>query len=228
MENHKPFKPAPRRKLVDEVLEQLQHKIFSGQFKPGDRLPTEPALMEMFAVGRSTVREAVKILVHAGVLQVRHGDGTYIKAVEPPERSAKAQKKYDVRQIQEVRKMLDMQICELAVIHRNEDHLVLMRSHVDQRKQALESGNYADYVEADTDFHFALAEATENELLIDLYRDFCTILKEYLSHLIVKDIRQYDDSTVIHEQLLQAIADRNAEKAKLLTLENLKGGLELA
>jgi len=217
------LKAIPRRKLVDEILEQLQNRIFSGQFKPGDKLPTETELMEQFSVGRSTVREAVKILVHAGVLQVRHGDGTYIKAVEFPESSLKTQKKYDEQHIYQVRKMLDMQICELAVINRTEEDLTTMRTYLNQRNKELDSGNYARYVEADILFHFAIAQSTKNELLIDLYQDFCTILQAYLSNLIVQDVRQYDDSTVIHEQLLEAIQERNVEKAKLLTLENLKG-----
>ncbi|WP_042159567.1 FadR/GntR family transcriptional regulator [Paenibacillus gorillae] len=222
MSNNEGFKAVPKRKLVDEILEQLQNSIFSGQFKPGDKLPTEIELMEQFSVGRSTVREAVKILVHAGVLQVRHGDGTYIKSVELPESYLKTAKKYREQHIYEVRKMLDLQICEIAVANRTEKDLENMQAYLDQRKKALDSGNYADYVEADLHFHFAIAQSTQNELLVDLYRDFCTILKEYLSHLIVQDVRQYDDSTPIHEQLLQAIKDRNTERAKLLILENLK------
>ncbi|WP_040949410.1 FadR/GntR family transcriptional regulator [Gorillibacterium massiliense] len=216
------FKPVQKRKLVDEILEQLQNKIFSGQFKPGDKLPTETELMEQLSVGRSTVREAVKILVHAEVLQVRHGDGTYIKSVKHPESYLKSAKRYNEQHIYEVRKMLDMQLCEIAVANRTEEDLEKMQTYLTQRKKALDSGNYADYVEADVYFHFALAQSTQNELFIDLYRDFCAILKKYLSNLIVKDIRQYDDSTVIHEQLLLAIRERNVEEAKLLTLENLK------
>jgi hypothetical protein len=58
----KSFSKVSRRKLVDEVLERLQEKIFSGEYEVGDRLPTEPQLMEELGVGRSTLRESIKIL----------------------------------------------------------------------------------------------------------------------------------------------------------------------
>lgn len=222
MEKKKRLKTAPKRRLVDTVLERFQNSIFSGQYQVGDKLPTETELMKQFSVGRSTVREAVKILTHAEILEVRHGAGTFVKSAGLPKGYSMLQKDYPLQHIYEVRKMLDLQVCELAVVNRTEEDIEKMQCYLKQRKEALDSGNYSEYVEADVKFHYAVARSTKNELLMDMYDAFCSTLKEYLSHLIVKDIRHYDDSTLIHNQLLSAIKEKSAEKAKYLTLMNLK------
>jgi len=69
------FQTLNRTKLVDEVVIQLQKTISSGGLKYGEKIPTEPELMEQFGVGRSTIREAVRVLVHAGLLEKNKGSG---------------------------------------------------------------------------------------------------------------------------------------------------------
>lgn len=136
--NKQSFSKVPRRKLVDEVLEQLQHKIFSGKYQVGDQLPTEPQLMEELGVGRSTLREAVKILVHANILEVKQGKGTRIKSLNFTEDSFEARlKNADIDHINEARKMLDLQVAILAANRRTEEDLLKMKGHLDKRKKSL-------------------------------------------------------------------------------------------
>lgn len=67
-----------KKSLADMVAEQLRQQITEGVYAIGDKIPTEPELMKMFKVGRSSVREAVKLLVNMGVVQVRQGAGTFV------------------------------------------------------------------------------------------------------------------------------------------------------
>lgn len=67
-----------KKSLADMVAEQLRRQITEGVYTIGDKLPTEPALMKTFKVGRSSIREAVKLLVNMGVVQVRQGAGTFV------------------------------------------------------------------------------------------------------------------------------------------------------
>src|SRR5581483_4829284 len=76
--------PIRRQALVDQVLSYLQQQIASGTFPVGSKLPTEPELMAQLAVGRSTLREAMRVLAHMGLVDVRPGDGTYVRT-PPPE-----------------------------------------------------------------------------------------------------------------------------------------------
>jgi DNA-binding FadR family transcriptional regulator len=217
------FKMVTRRKLVDEVLEQLRNKIVAGHYKSGDRMPTEPELMNQFGVGRSTVREAVKILVHADILEVKQGAGTFVKSPDNAgSQLEKTMREAGMQHIYEVRKMLDLEVSTLAAARRTDRDLRNMRTMLDQRNKALQSGSYSKFVESDIAFHLAIAEATHNELLIEMYRTFSGALRGVLSQLIV-DVNLFDDSTSIHEQLYEAIVNQNGEEARMFTLLNLKG-----
>ena len=215
------FSAVPRRKLVDQVLEQL-HDALDHHYRPGDRMPTEPELMEMLGVGRSTIREAVKILVHAGMLEVRQGDGTYVRS-RPSDSDSLEQRllRAETVHITEVRSMMDAQAARLASERRTDTDLERMKQLLEERKKALEVGNYAAYVDYDVEFHCSIAEASHNPVLIDLYRAFCSALRGELSHLIV-DTQHYEDRSELHEQLLQAIANRDADTAIRLSLANLE------
>lgn len=113
MTNHSSsFSKVTGRKLTDEIIEQLKNKIFSGAYKVGDRLPPEPQLMEEFAVGRSTLREAIKVLVHAEILEVKQGKGTRILSLEWPNGTSFNQQlqQADMKDIYEARAMLDQEV----------------------------------------------------------------------------------------------------------------------
>src|SRR6266566_2559656 len=75
--------PVRRQALVDQVLDYLQQQITTGTFPVGSKLPTEPELMAQLAIGRSTLREAMRVLVHMGLVDVRAGDGTYVCTPSP-------------------------------------------------------------------------------------------------------------------------------------------------
>lgn len=215
------FKAITRRKLVDEVLDQMQTLIRSGQYKSGDKLPPEPELMKLLAVGRSTVREAVKVLTHAGLLEVRQGDGTYIRS-SSSNLAAVSQTltPNNYAQMLEARGILEIEVTRLAAIRRTDGDLEIMRSLLNQRNDALEKGRYAEYVEADIAFHIAVAQAGKNEVLLEMYKVVAESLKEMLSQLIL-DTRQYQDNTAYHEAVYAAIAAGNSEEARQHAIRNL-------
>ncbi|GJM70628.1 hypothetical protein HMSSN036_28440 [Paenibacillus macerans] len=142
------------------MLDQIQTLIRSGRYKSGDKLPPEPELMKLLAVGRSTVREAVKVLTHAGLLEVRQGDGTYIRASSAGLAAVSqtlTPKNY--AHILEARRILEIEVTGLAALRRTNADLEAMRCFLDQRNEALEKGRYAEYVEADISFHIAVTQA---------------------------------------------------------------------
>ncbi|WP_018751826.1 FadR/GntR family transcriptional regulator [Paenibacillus sanguinis] len=215
------FKAIPRRKLVDEVLDQMQRLIQSGHYKSGDKLPPEPELMKLLAVGRSTIREAVKVLTHAGLLEVRQGDGTYIRSVSSNLKGVSqtiTPKNYT--QVMEARRILEIELAGLAAVRRTTSDLTLMRSALDQRQEALEKGHYTEYVEADIFFHITVAEAGKNEILLEMYKVVVESLKEMLSQLLL-DTRQYEDNTAYHEALYNSIVNQNSEEAKQAAAQNI-------
>jgi len=225
--NHKnSFSKVPRRKLVDEVLEQLQERIFSGDYNVGDRLPPEPQLMEELGVGRSTLREAIKVLVHAGILEVQQGQGTHIISLSPIENSFEKQlKDANIEHIYEARRMLDKEVSRLAAKRRNEEDLLEIKGYLNKRNRALQKGNYVEYIDADIDFHLSIAKASKNQVLLDLYQSFVPVLRHILNPLILNKALNkinYEDNPEIHEKLFLAILNQNAEDAQKYVTENLE------
>ncbi|WP_422424737.1 FadR/GntR family transcriptional regulator [Bacillus sp. PSXD-155] len=215
------FSKVTRRKLVDEVLEQLQERIFSGEYQVGDRLPTEPQLMEELGIGRSTLREAIKILVHAGILEVRQGQGTHIISLSPSQNSFENRlQNANIDHVFEARLMLDKEVSILAAKRRNEEDLLHLKSYLNKRNQTLQDGNYVEYIEADIQFHLSIAKASKNQVLLDLYQSFVPALRHILSQLIL-NTTNYQDNSVIHEKLFLAILNQNVEEAQKYSIQNL-------
>ena len=75
---HAIFKKVNNSSVVDDIIDQLVASIISGSLKPGDKIPTEAILMEQMHVGRNSVREAIKVLVSYGILEIRRADGTFV------------------------------------------------------------------------------------------------------------------------------------------------------
>jgi DNA-binding FadR family transcriptional regulator len=219
----KSFSKVSHRKLVDEVLECLQEKIFSGEYAVGDRLPTEPQLMEELGVGRSTLRESIKILVHAGILEVRQGHGTRIVSLSMVQDSfEKRLQNANIDHVYEARNMLDKEVAMLAAKRRDEEDLyLLLKGYLNKRKNALNEGNYLEYIDADIQFHLSIAKASKNQVMLDLYQSFVPVLRHILTQLIL-NTNDYQDNSVIHEKLFQAISNQNAEKAQTYAIQNLE------
>ena len=162
-----------RPPLVEEITAKLRELIHSGEWPLQQRIPAEPELMAGLGVSRGTLREAIKALAHSGMLEVRRGDGTYVRATS--EISGAAQRMYqDHTQVHilEVRVGLDTQAARLAARHATEDDVAAMRELLAQRSDAWQGGDFAGWAQADWDFHVLVAQASANPLLHELYVSF--------------------------------------------------------
>ncbi|MBP1990953.1 FadR/GntR family transcriptional regulator [Paenibacillus eucommiae] len=217
------FQTLNRPKLVDDVVVQLQKKISSGEIQHGEKIPTEPELMEQFGVGRSTVREAVRVLVHAGLLEKKQGFGTYLIAspvIQEP--LANRLRRAEILEVYEVRKMLELEIAKLAAERRDQEDLDQMRSHLEIRSQALEKGDTQAYLKADVDFHLSVAVASKNAVVIDLYRTFSAVLLDALHKLTNEQRDEHDPHVLFHENLYEAIKAKDGSAAVHWTMQNLE------
>jgi len=205
------------RKLVDLVLIELKRRIVSREFSLGDRLPSEFELMTEYGVGRSTVREAVKILVHAGLLKIQHGQGTFVVYNEDEVSDDLS----SGENINETRIILEQAIVKLAVERRTEDDLIKLRLYLDQRNDELQKGNYSAYIREDLAFHLAVAKATHNNTLADLYHVFSKSLEIHLNQFLL-NIPNYSDNTMIHEKIYRAIVEQNAQEAVYWVTANIE------
>lgn len=202
-----------RISLADEVANKIREQIVSGKLQPGQQLPTESELTQTFGVGRSTLREAVKILVHSGLLRVQQGLGMFVEANRSlREPFAQRLQRVSNSDLDEVRRILEVKIAEKAAQVRTKADIQKIKKHLDDRKLASEEGRLEAAVEADIAFHTAIALASKNEILLELYQSLATHLKKWFIEL-------YDDTTVfrqtnkLHEQLFDSIVQQDPKKA---------------
>lgn len=220
------FKNIERKKLGDQVIHQLQEKISLGELKPGEKIPTETELMTLFGVGRSTVREAVRVLAKAGLLEVRQGDGTYVldrtNNLEPLEHRLR---RASILEVYEVRRALELEIAKLAARRRSEEDLLAMRESLAKRREARRVNDKRSYVDADLLFHLAIAAASKNSVLTDLYFSFSNTVRDALDKLI-SDQELHKNQISIHEQLLAAIEQQDEQAAVYWAAQNLDKTME--
>lgn len=167
------IRPAPTRKrsisLAQEVMNDLATRIRAGQYQPGQKLPTEPELMAEQGVSRTVVREAMSRLQAAGLVETRHGVGTFALAPAAPMLDwTTVVTIRDVLAMLELRISLETEAAGLAAMRRTEAQLERIREAVAAFEEGVRKGERS--IEADFQFHLQIALATHNRYFEDFYR----------------------------------------------------------
>jgi DNA-binding FadR family transcriptional regulator len=205
-----PLAAATPHSLVDQAIEGMRALLASGEWAVGTRIPPEPVLGAELGVGRNTVREAVRALAHAGVLDVRRGDGTYVAA--PNEVTALMRRQLartELGHLLEVRLAIENQAAALAAMRRTKRDLQTMERALKRRSAAVAAQDVAAFVDADTDFHLGVVDAAHNPLLRQLYDGFVDTLRASLE--LPAD--GADHLCADHDALLAAIREQDPAAA---------------
>ncbi|MEV4410467.1 FCD domain-containing protein [Catellatospora sp. NPDC049609] len=201
-----------RQGLVPQVIEQLRTQIATGEWPVGSRIPTEPDLVAALGVGRNTVREAVRALVHAGVLECRQGSGTYVTAThELTGVVARRLAAAEIAEAIEVRRAFEVEAARLAAVRRTPADLAALDQLLARREQLWRAGDAAAFVAADADLHVAIVAAAHNAMLAELYASFGGAMRASLSQQIGETLTP--DKYVEHDDLVEAIRAGDPERA---------------
>lgn len=138
-----PLATTHRTGLVDQVIEQMRQAISSGEWPVGQRIPAEPDLVGALGVGRNTVREAVRALAHAGVLEVRQGDGTFVRATSELSGAVRRLVGDELREVLQVRRALEVEGSRLAALRRTPEELHRLEALLTERDTASARQNSA-------------------------------------------------------------------------------------
>ncbi len=227
------FKPVESKTLAEAVAEQLMAMIAKGQLKQGDRLPTEPELMEQFNVGRSTLREAVKSLVVAGLLETRRSSGTFVSESYTDYLSQRLNwdmvfSKQELRHIIEIRCALEEQAAALAAERATDAEIEKLAQLIEAIRDMSLGPEKA--IEHDIAFHLAVAEASHNPMLFNLVLNIRQLLHGYIKSGYTRrgygNQAEADEIANLHRPVVEAIRARRpdeAKKAMRVHLENTTG-----
>jgi GntR family transcriptional regulator, transcriptional repressor for pyruvate dehydrogenase complex len=212
---------------VSQVAEQLEHAILCGEFMAGDLLPSERELSAQLGVSRSVVREALGRLGSLGLIRSVHGSGTRVEAPNDRQVTLGYQRllhrpDFRLEHLAEIRLPLETTIAALAALHRTAEHLKRMR----QTQKILGSSRRSldQYVQADLDFHTALADASGNPV-------FHVVLAPILQ-LLIESRRQtlgrYGVEIAFrhHGQILAAVESADVEAARRAMREHIEANFQ--
>ena len=206
-----PLVTTKRTGLVDQVIAQMRALVSSGEWPLGQRIPPEAELVTALGVGRNTVREAVRALSHAGLFEVRQGDGTFVRATSELSGAVGRLCGAELRQILEVRRALEVESARLAAGARTDDDLGELDTLLDEREKAIRAADREQVADTDTRFHLRLVEAAHNPVLLELYRGISEAVQSSVATMFDADAPF--DQHVSHTELLIAVRDGDPVRA---------------
>ena len=228
---------APRvrrpRGLVFEIVDNLAGNIRQGQIKEGDKLPTEAEIMARFDVSRTVVREAISKLQASGLVETRHGIGTFV--IAPPETGnfKIAAEDFatvaDVIALLELRISLETEAAGLAAQRRTAGNLAQLEAALDGFKAAIE--NDQDAVPSDFQFHMEVARSTGNQHFADLMTYLGTMIiprtrVNTLQNAPEGRLRYLQRVHAEHESIFAAIRQQDSESARAAMRTHLSNSRE--
>lgn len=222
------YKKIKPRKIYEQVAEELLLNIKNGDLKPGDKLDSVWQLAENFQVGRSAIREALSALRAMGLIEMRQGEGTFVREFDPsmislPITTAVLMKKEDIENLLEVRKVLEVGASGAAASKRTEEDLINMKNILEKMLNSVGDEELGE--KADFQFHLAVAKASQNPLLVGLMNNVGEMMLQSMREtrrvwLYSKETtsqRLYDE----HMQIYKAIEAMDVRRAQDLMISHL-------
>ncbi|MGI5900144.1 MAG: FadR/GntR family transcriptional regulator [Christensenellales bacterium] len=214
------LRPIPNRSVVDRVIDRITDAIISGQYAPGEKIPTEDQLAAMLGVARNSVREAVKVLVSLGVLEIRRAEGTFVtegtrsELFNPMLYGVIAQKS-GLADLIEMRRVLEEGVTRLAIEKGTDEDMNKIAKQAETFIAALESKPY-DYdriMQCDINFHKSIEDACHNSLLPNI----CQVITRLTVPSRMETLRRGLEGGNLqyfidcHKMLAQVVTTRNED-----------------
>ncbi|HLZ59688.1 MAG TPA: FadR/GntR family transcriptional regulator [Ktedonosporobacter sp.] len=219
------YSPIQSGKVYEQVAEQIEKRILSGELRNGDRLPTERELAEQFHVSRTAVREAMKSLAQKGLVDMKPGRGTLV--IDGTSQAMKHSLNLMLKvgdsglteNLVEVRSILEPEIAALAALRATEEHILALHDAVAIMDASLQDADA--YIEADNNFHRALAEGAQNILILALVDSIVNLLSEQRKRIFTVPGGP-ERGQVHHKLILAAVARQDAEAARIAMQSHLQ------
>lgn len=226
MENPKSlFLPIRTKRAFEEISDQIRELIYTGTFKPGDKLLSEREFANQFKTGRMVVREALRTLEQSGLIYIKHGSlgGAYIKSPDTKTiiKSISDMMKVGnvtLRELTEARLGIELVVLEFVIKRIDENHMNLLKKSIENSEKELLRGKRA--TEEYLNFHILLAKSTENSIFEMMIESISDVTKSFL--LLLKPNMEYIHRVLTyHKEIYEAIKDKNLNRAKKKMEEHL-------
>jgi GntR family transcriptional regulator, transcriptional repressor for pyruvate dehydrogenase complex len=211
------YTPIQSERLYEQIVQQIEQRIVSGELKVSDQLPSERELAEQFGVSRTAVREAIKTLHEKGLVEILVGRGTFIANGTPDvvrhtlDLLMKVDSTKGFLNLVELREIMEPDIAALAATRITDEYIGAMQEAMDKMEAAMD--NVEEFVEADLDFHLALAEATQNPIIPALLDPIIELMREQrILITIIKGVAQHGQYN--HKIIIDAVKRGDPDAAR--------------
>jgi GntR family transcriptional repressor for pyruvate dehydrogenase complex len=210
------FEPVRKTKVYEQVAHQLQSYIRSGRLKPGDKLPPERELAEMFHVSRDSLRDGIRALELVGLVEPRQGEGNVVhepsaNSLINPLTAILMNQRDVVGDLLEFRRMIEPTLAGRAAKNASPEDLAYMEDIVQRQKEKVDRGELA--IDEDSEFHYAIARAAKNSVVLKVLDVFMDLLRESREKSLQVQGR-LQKSLDGHRQILHAIQRRDSASAE--------------
>ena len=213
------FKKIKNKSVVQTVVDSITKAIIAGDLKPGDKIPTEMELAESFGVGRNSIREAIKILVYYGVLEIRRAEGTFVCdgfnkiMIDPMVYGVILHQSQDYVNLMELREMMEVGVMRLAIVKYSEEDLNKLGEKLQVLKEEIEKGpsNVENVFIADNVFHDTVSEMGHNPI-VDRINNVVREMTYKMRYSSVKNMLESgrgEELYKAHEKIYKKICDRD-------------------
>ncbi|MEM6527320.1 MAG: FadR/GntR family transcriptional regulator [Chloroflexota bacterium] len=220
------FQSIQQPSVVDQITQTIRDALIRGELSPGQKLPSEPELARQLGVGRSAVREALKVLQAIGVVESRRGSGTYV--VEEPSDRMLNPLSFAIllgtnvsSELIELRVMIEIGYCELAASQATAADM----QKIEQAARALETAvSHADHehlAQLDLNFHYAILEATHNPLVQKIGRAVEELFFSSISNNF-KEVQNVEQAVAAHRDIITALHSHDLHQIRTAIVDSLK------
>ena len=218
-------KPIKKVRVGEQVFQQMKGLLISGEWRPGDKLPSETELAEQFGISRITVRQALQRLSALNLIETRLGEGSFVKTVEIDQPldnlisiaylGTKTQS-----QVLEFRTILEVASAGLAAIRAGDEDLLLLQENLSHMKAIAAQKDDDAFSDLDLEFHTAIGQITKNPLIIRTNSILRDVLEPSMKEVIQR--MGYETALRYHAQIIDAIRQKDSALAEDLMRKHIE------
>lgn len=217
------IKPIRKVNVSEQVFEQLKNLLLRGEWKPGEKMPSENELAQMFGVSRITVRQALQKLNVLGMVETRLGEGSFVRESDPGDSMnallpAMMFNQDSLYQVEEFREIVEVESVKLAVLRAEQEDIVQLGKIYGKMQQSV--GKPKEFGAVDLEFHMKLGQMTRNALVMKTQDILHSTLLEARDDIVER--MGYEPGLYYHAQLLEAIEQRDSRRARQIMKEHLR------
>ncbi|MEF7612349.1 FadR/GntR family transcriptional regulator [Aquincola sp. MAHUQ-54] len=223
------FEPIQTRRTFEEICERIRERVSSGELKPGDKLPAERDLAQQLGVGRNALREALRSLEIAGIVELRKGvkGGAFIRPGDPGRMDAVVRDMFSlgsisVSELTEARIHVQDLVVRLACERATEADFTALEAVIERTEAMTEAGRYLDRVECSRDFYRLLGAATHNGVLDMMVQSITEILMQFVYARVAAGGKAQPRLVQKRRAFLAALRARDSEEAARLMRSHLE------